>query len=41
MTHLSASQSPLAVDPVLVQVLEGIEEPVDLLKDLQQALAHA
>ena len=38
MTHASAADSPLAVDPALVRVSVGIEHVDDLLADLQQAL---
>lgn len=41
MTHLSTSQSPLAVDPGLVRLSVGIEDPVDLSYDLRQALDQA
>ncbi|MFH1184238.1 MAG: cystathionine gamma-synthase [Chloroflexota bacterium] len=41
MTHLSTSQSPLAVDPGLVRLSVGIENPADLLSDLRQALDQA
>ena len=39
MTHASAANSPLAVDPALVRLSIGIESPGDLLADLTQALA--
>lgn len=39
MTHASAANSPLAVDPTLVRLSVGIETPTDLLADLAQALA--
>ncbi|MFI5047121.1 MAG: cystathionine gamma-synthase, partial [Acidimicrobiia bacterium] len=38
MTHASAADSPLAVDPALVRVSVGIEHVDDLLADLAQAL---
>jgi cystathionine gamma-synthase len=38
MTHASAADSPLAVDPALVRVSVGIEHVDDLLADLQRAL---
>jgi cystathionine gamma-synthase len=38
MTHASAADSPLAVDPALVRVSVGIEHVDDLLADLTQAL---
>ena len=41
MTHLSTSQSALAVDPGLVRLSVGIENPGDLLDDLRQALELA
>jgi len=41
MTHLSTSDSPLAVDPGLVRLSVGIEHKNDLLADLEQALAKA
>jgi cystathionine gamma-synthase len=41
MTHLSTSDSQLAVDPGLVRLSVGIENPQDLLRDLEQALALA
>lgn len=39
MTHASAGDSPLAVDPGLVRLSVGIEHSDDLIADLQQALA--
>jgi cystathionine gamma-synthase len=39
MTHASAANSPLAVDPALVRLSVGIETSADLLADLTQALA--
>jgi cystathionine gamma-synthase len=38
MTHASAADSPLAVDPGLVRLSVGIETTADLLADLRQAL---
>ena len=38
MTHASAADSPLAVDPSLVRLSVGIETTDDLLADLHQAL---
>jgi cystathionine gamma-synthase len=38
MTHASVAGSPLAVDPALVRLSVGIEDGVDLVEDLQQAL---
>jgi cystathionine gamma-synthase len=38
MTHASAADSPLAVDPALVRLSVGIEAASDLLDDLKQAL---
>jgi cystathionine beta-lyase/cystathionine gamma-synthase len=38
MTHLSTSGSQIAVDPGLVRLSVGIENKVDLLADLKQAL---
>ncbi len=38
MTHASAADSPLAVDPGLVRLSVGIEHVDDLLADLEQAL---
>lgn len=40
MTHLSTSESMLAVDPGLVRLSVGIENVKDLMDDLQQALAR-
>ena len=39
MTHLSASGSPLEVDPALIRLSVGLETIDDLLADLEQALA--
>jgi cystathionine gamma-synthase len=39
MTHASAADSPLAVDPALVRLSVGIETIDDLIADLEQALA--
>jgi cystathionine gamma-synthase len=39
MTHASAADSPLAVDPALVRLSVGIETVADLLADLERALA--
>jgi cystathionine gamma-synthase len=41
MTHMSVSQSPLAVDPALIRLSVGIEDPDDLIADLAQALDRA
>ena len=38
MTHASVADSPLAIDPGLVRLSVGIENPDDLIADLQQAL---
>jgi cystathionine gamma-synthase len=38
MTHASAADSPLAVDPALVRLSVGIETADDLVTDLRQAL---
>ncbi len=38
MTHASAADSPLAVDPGLVRISVGIEHVDDLLADLAHAL---
>ena len=38
MTHASAADSPLAVDPALVRLSVGIETTDDLVADLRQAL---
>jgi cystathionine gamma-synthase len=38
MTHASVVGSPLEVDPGLVRISVGIEDPVDLVDDLRQAL---
>jgi cystathionine gamma-synthase len=39
MTHLSASGSPLEVDPALIRLSVGLETIEDLVADLEQALA--
>ena len=41
MTHLSVSESALAVDPALVRLSVGIEDARDLIADLAQALDRA
>ena len=41
MTHASAADSPLAVDPALVRLSVGIETTDDLVADLRQALDAA
>jgi cystathionine gamma-synthase len=41
MTHASAVDSPLAVDPALVRLSVGIETTDDLVADLRQALDAA
>ena len=41
MTHMSTSQSALAVDPGLIRLSVGIESASDLLEDIKQALALA
>ncbi len=41
MTHLSVSESALAVDPALVRLSVGIEDADDLIADLVQALDSA
>jgi cystathionine gamma-synthase len=38
MTHASAAESPLAVDPALVRLSVGVENVEDLVADLRQAL---
>jgi cystathionine gamma-synthase len=38
MTHASAIDSPLAVDPALIRLSVGIESTDDLVADLHQAL---
>ncbi len=38
MTHASVAGSPLEVDPALVRLSVGIEDPADLLADLTRAL---
>jgi len=38
MTHASAVDSPLAVDPALIRLSVGIETTDDLVADLHQAL---
>ncbi len=40
MTHASVVGSPLAVDPGLVRLSVGIEDPADLVSDLGQALGR-
>jgi cystathionine beta-lyase/cystathionine gamma-synthase len=40
MTHASVADSPLAVDPGLVRISVGIENPQDLIADLAQALSQ-
>ena len=39
MTHASVAGSPLEVDPTLVRLSVGIEDPEDLVEDLRQALS--
>jgi cystathionine gamma-synthase len=41
MTHMSVSESPLAVDPALIRLSVGIEDPHDLIADLARALDSA
>jgi cystathionine gamma-synthase len=41
MTHLSVAGSPLEVDPALVRLSVGIEDPGDLIADLGRALDEA
>lgn len=41
MTHLSTSDSQIAVDPGLIRLSVGIEHVDDLLEDIQQALEQA
>jgi cystathionine gamma-synthase len=41
MTHMSVSESPLAVDPALIRLSVGIEDPDDLIADLAEALDGA
>jgi cystathionine gamma-synthase len=41
MTHLSTSDSAMAVDPGLIRLSVGIENSKDLLVDLKQALDRA
>jgi cystathionine gamma-synthase len=41
MTHLSTSESALAVDPGLVRLSVGVENVLDLLEDVRQALEKA
>ena len=41
MTHASAADSPLAVDPALVRLSVGIESIDDLLDDLDRALTKS
>ncbi|HLW16105.1 MAG TPA: PLP-dependent transferase, partial [Actinomycetota bacterium] len=38
MTHASAADSPLAVDPALIRLSVGIEAASDLVDDLKRAL---
>ena len=38
MTHASAADSPLAVDPALVRISVGLESIDDLVVDLRSAL---
>ncbi len=38
MTHASVADSPLAVDPALIRLSVGIEDPDDLVDDLDRAL---
>ena len=38
MTHASAADSPLAVDPALVRLSVGLETAADLVADLTRAL---
>ncbi|MFN2524899.1 MAG: cystathionine gamma-synthase [Actinomycetota bacterium] len=38
MTHMSVTDSPLAVPPTLLRLSVGIEHPDDLIADLEQAL---
>jgi cystathionine beta-lyase/cystathionine gamma-synthase len=38
MTHASVVDSPLAVDPALIRLSVGIENPADLIADLSSAL---
>ena len=40
MTHASAADSPLAVDPALVRLSVGLETAADLVDDLRTALAN-
>jgi cystathionine gamma-synthase len=39
MTHQYVAQSPRAVDPALVRVSVGIENPLDLIADIAQSLS--
>jgi cystathionine gamma-synthase len=41
MTHLSVVGSPLEIDPALVRLSVGIEDPGDLIADLRRALDGA
>ena len=41
MTHMSVAESPLAVDPALIRLSVGIEDPADLIDDLARALDDA
>jgi cystathionine gamma-synthase len=39
MTHASVAGSPLEVPPELIRLSVGLEDPDDLLEDLDRALA--
>lgn len=41
MTHLSTSDTGIAVDPALIRLSVGLEDPEDLWEDLERALAQA
>ncbi|HET7530615.1 MAG TPA: PLP-dependent transferase, partial [Mycobacteriales bacterium] len=41
MTHMSVSETALAVDPALIRLSVGIEGADDLIADLRQALDSA
>jgi cystathionine gamma-synthase len=41
MTHMSVSETALAVDPALIRLSVGIEGIVDLIDDLRRALDDA
>ncbi len=41
MTHASVADSPLAVDPALIRLSVGLEDPADLVEDLVAALDAA